>query len=54
MTVGTVICVAEGIVAYRNTGIVDSLAPIMEAPKKNKVAPRARLLAACVYTHFMS
>jgi hypothetical protein len=38
MSIGVFCFVLEGLVAFRNRSLVDALAPIMEAPKKNKVS----------------
>ena len=38
MTIGVVVFVGEGIVTYRNGVVAGSFAPIMESPKKMKVA----------------
>ncbi len=38
MSIGSIIFLAEGIVAYRNSGLLDTLSPIMQHNKRTKVS----------------
>jgi hypothetical protein len=37
MSIGSLIFLAEGIIAYRNNGLLDTLSPIMQHSKRTKV-----------------